>query len=418
MIQRFKSIFKKNKTLIHNFSYLSILQVFNLLLPLITYPYLIRVLGGDRYGLVIFTQSVIGYLVILVSFGFNISATKEISIYRDNKNKLDEIVSSTLLSKFLLFIISFLILGILLYILPQAKDYKTLFILTMWMCLYEAIFPMWYFQGLEKMKYITFITLISRLIFLGLIFVFIHHPSDYLYIPIINGIGAIIAGIISLIIVFKIDKINFIIPKLSTFKNNLEDSYPLFISRVSSIKDNTPIFLIGMFMGNQAVAYYDLSYKVIKIIISIFDNVTNVVFPKIANSKNHTMLKKIVKVEFLLLICSYLLITALSKYIILFLGGSSMLPAQPLFFITGVLLLRPLSSIIGSSVLIINGLTKEFMLNLIYSTIFYFFITIVLIPLGYINIYTLSSTIVLAQIFEFIHRIYIIKKNNLIHWVV
>ena len=78
----------RNKTLIQNFSYLSALRIFNMILPLITYPYLIRVLGKEIYGLVVFAQAIVNYLVMLVSFGFNISATKEVSVYRNDEKKL------------------------------------------------------------------------------------------------------------------------------------------------------------------------------------------------------------------------------------------------------------------------------------------------------------------------------------------
>lgn len=77
--------------LIRNFSYLSLLQVFNLILPLIVYPYLIRVLGKETYGLVVFAQSLVFYLVILVGFGFNISATKEVSIHRNDSKSWEKL---------------------------------------------------------------------------------------------------------------------------------------------------------------------------------------------------------------------------------------------------------------------------------------------------------------------------------------
>jgi len=78
-----------------------------MLIPLLTYPYLIRVLGKETYGLVVFVQAIVAYMVILVGFGFNISATREISIHRENKEKLNEIVSSVLIVKSLFFFLPF-----------------------------------------------------------------------------------------------------------------------------------------------------------------------------------------------------------------------------------------------------------------------------------------------------------------------
>ncbi len=200
---KISKIFGNNKKVIENFSYLSVLQILNMLIPLIVFPYLIRILGGDIYGLVIYAQAIIGYFVVLINFGFNITATKEISINKDNKEKLNRIISSVLILKAILFLISFLILTTLIIVIPEFREHKLLFYLTLWMCIYEFIFPVYFFQGIEEMKYITIITIISRTIFLGLIFLMVKESEDYLLVPIINGMGAIIAGIISQYIVIK-----------------------------------------------------------------------------------------------------------------------------------------------------------------------------------------------------------------------
>ncbi|WP_319589882.1 flippase [uncultured Draconibacterium sp.] len=417
MLDKIKQVTSNHKVLIQNFSYLSALQVFNMLVPLITYPYLIRVLGKETYGLVVYAQAIVGYLVILIDFGFNISATKEISIHRNNKEKLEEVVSSVFIIKGALFFISVIILISLTFIIPQAKEYKTLFLLTLWMCLYNVIFPIWYFQGIEQMKYITYITLVSRLSFLGLIFIFIKSQNDYLFIPILNGVGALIAGIAALYIIFIKHYINFRIPKKAVLNKYFKDSLIIFTSRISSLKDNTPTFLIGTFLGNSEVAYYDLVYKVIRVLISVFDNITNVFFPRVAKSKDHNLNRRIVKFELVFIVIAYTLLCIFAKQIVLIIGGEQMLPSIPIFYILGLLLLRPLSSFIGATVLVTNNLTKEFSKNLIYATIVYFLITLLLFPLKIVSVYTFAMTIVLALFFEIGHRLYIIRKNQLKHWI-
>ena len=157
IIYRIREQAGRYKLLIHNFSYLSSLQVFTILVQLIALPYLLTVLGKELYGLVIFAQTVISYFQILINFGFNYSATINISVHRDNNDKLSEIVSNTLTIKGILFIISFIILYALLNFIPRAQEYKVLFYLMMYLCFYEWIFPIWFFQGIEKMKYITII---------------------------------------------------------------------------------------------------------------------------------------------------------------------------------------------------------------------------------------------------------------------
>ena len=88
IFSKIQQIGRSYKTLIHNFSYLSISKGFTILIPLVTLPYILNVLGKELYGLVVFSQAVVSYFVILVSFGFNTLAIEEISVNRDDKIKI------------------------------------------------------------------------------------------------------------------------------------------------------------------------------------------------------------------------------------------------------------------------------------------------------------------------------------------
>ena len=90
--------------LLANFTYLSLLEVIGLLLPLISYPYLIRTVGANYYGIVVFAQAIIAYIIIVVNFGFNVSATRRVSESRDNLLKIKQIYSSVVYSKLMLFL--------------------------------------------------------------------------------------------------------------------------------------------------------------------------------------------------------------------------------------------------------------------------------------------------------------------------
>jgi len=103
------------KRLLSNFFSLSVLQVFTYILPLLTLPYLVRVLGMEKFGLVMFAQAFLMFFNVLVDYGFNLSATREISIHRDDKSKLTEIFSSVIGIKAILLVISFLILTIIIF---------------------------------------------------------------------------------------------------------------------------------------------------------------------------------------------------------------------------------------------------------------------------------------------------------------
>lgn len=415
MIKRFKNAAKKNRTIITNFSYLSVLQIFNLLLPLITYPYLIRVLGKETYGLIVFAQAIIGYFVILIGFGFNISATKEVSIHRDNAEKLSEIVSSVLTIKGVLFIVSFLILNIVLLSVPQAKGYKLLFYLTMWMCLYDVIFPMWYFQGIEQMRYITYITLISRLTFLGLIFVLIHSPTDYLFFPIINGIGALLAGITSLYIVFIKHKIKYILQPIQVLKYYFKDAIPIFISNVSiQLYVSTNKVIVGIFLGMGEVAYYDLAEKIINVLKIPQRILSQTLFPKINKDKNINFIKKVFNISITINIALFILVILFSKPIVLLLGSQQMLPS---ILVVNILALTvpiiAMSNIFGVQLLIPFGYSKAFSRVIVTSGLVYLLQLIVLwLTIGF-TIITISIVTVNTEIFVTAYMFYLTKKCHL-----
>ena len=273
-----------------------ILQMMNVFLPLVTYPYLIRVLGKEIYGLIVFAQAIVSYLVVFVNFGFNISATKEVSVHREDKEKLSEIVSSVLIIKGLVFIFIFVLLIIAIKIIPKAYDIRYLLYLSMWLSFSAFIFPIWYFQGIEKMKYITFINFISRVFFILFVFLLIHSSKDYLLVPAINGAGAIISGFISVYIVIFFHKIKFNFQPIRTLKKYIKISLPLVTSDIfSNIYVNTNKLIVGTFLGMAEVSYYDLADRVVRLINIPITMIGQTIFPKIEAEKNVRFALKMLK---------------------------------------------------------------------------------------------------------------------------
>jgi PST family polysaccharide transporter len=205
MIAKFKSKFQSenSKKISANFMYLSILQGMNLILPLITFPYLVRVLGIENFGLLMFAQAFIVYFTMIVDYGFNLSGIREVSSNRNNKSKLIKIFSSIMIARFILALVGLIFLTIIVFSFEKFSQNWELYYLTFGIVIGTALFPTWFFQGMEKMKYITVLTVIAKLIFTLSIFLFVTTEKDFIYVPLINSLGFIFVGFISLFIIFK-----------------------------------------------------------------------------------------------------------------------------------------------------------------------------------------------------------------------
>ena len=182
-----KSVVFNNKSVIENYFFMTILQILNSFFYLLIYPYLIRVLGSEGYGTFVFATSVATYFLFFINFGFDLPATKAIAENAENRYNQRNILSCIFTSKSYLFIISSLVFGILLFTVPVFEKNKEVFLLCFFNVYSFVLFPQWYFQGIQKMKIVTYIQLGLKLASLPLIFLLIKSPQDLiLYVFIIS----------------------------------------------------------------------------------------------------------------------------------------------------------------------------------------------------------------------------------------
>jgi len=295
---------KEKARLFENFVSLSVLQGLNYILPLITFPYLVKVLGPEKFGLISFAQAFIGYFQILTDYGFNLSATRDISIHRDNRRMVQEIFSSVMIIKFLLFLLSFLILSILLIFIPRFREDWIVYIFTFGVVLgNNVLFPIWFFQGVEQMRYITILHLVAKIISTASIFVFIREMSDYLYVPLISSAGSLVAGFLSLRIIWKIFGVKFVFHSFRAIERQLKEGWHIFISTVAiSLYTTSNTFLLGLFTNNTIVGYYSAAEKIVKATLSLLSPISQTIYPytsKLANDSKEkaiNFLKKILKI--------------------------------------------------------------------------------------------------------------------------
>ncbi|MEO0124618.1 MAG: flippase [candidate division WOR-3 bacterium] len=274
----------KTKPLIKNFIFLMVVQIANYVFPLISLPYLVRVLGPEKYGLIAFAQSFIGYFILITNYGFELSATREISINRDNKDKLAEIFSSVMYAKTLLLAFCFFVFLLFLQIDKFKKDFLV-YILTFGIIIGQTLFPVWLFLGLERMEYITILTVLERGVFTVCIFIFIKNINDYFYVPLFNTIGYMVSGILGMLLAFLRFGITFRTPKLQNIFSQIKQGWYSFISTTNiSLYSTTNIFILGLFWNNVIVGYYAAAEKLIYAVQRLLVPLSQTVFPYISKT--------------------------------------------------------------------------------------------------------------------------------------
>jgi len=407
---------KEKKQLLSNFFSLSVLQVFTYVLPLITLPYLVRVLGTEKFGLVMFAQAFIIFFNIFVDFGFNLFATKEVSVHRDNKEKLTEIFSSVMIIKFLLILISFILLSFIVFTFDKfSRDWGLYYLTFLWV-IGQALFPIWYFQGIEKMKYITVVNVTSRIIFTLLVFVVVQEQSDYIYVPLINGLGFIIGALISLWIIHKNFHQSFVLCTITTLKHYFYESSQFFWSRISlALYTSANAFVLGIFTNNTMVGYYSIAEKLYQAMQQIYKPMVQVLYPYIAKHRNIKLFKKIFTVSVIINILGIILLFFIGQYIfdLLFTTeiGKESLEVFHILLVANIIVVP--SILLGYPFLGALGFAIYANSSVIYGSFFHILGLGILVLLKQVTIYNVALLVLSTEILVFSIRLYWVKRKAL-----
>ena len=306
MVRRFYKSVKSHKIIVQNTGYLSLIEIMRLALPFIALPYVIRTIGADKYGTIVFAQTVISYFVIFVNFGIDVSAVKDVAINRNNRDNLSLVVSSVMIVKSFLCLLAFFVLLLGMMFIPYLAKERLLYLFAFFTCFSEILFPVWFYQGVEKMKYLTFIRLVSIIFYTLTVFIFVRSSEDYINVVLLQSIGCILSGGVSFYVLLKIERIRLSFPGFSILKCCFVDSIPFFISRLSVVLNNGMAKLVsGIFFSMDAVAAFDLAQKIATTAMIPMQMMNQAVYPHIANTKSLSFIRKYLIINvFLSLIAS------------------------------------------------------------------------------------------------------------------
>lgn len=404
-MNNFISFLKRNNKLVSNFFSLSALQVLNTVLPLITFPYLIRVVGLELFGLLSFAVAFINYFQVISDYGFNLTGTRDISICDGSHKDMNLVYNEIMSSKIVLTVISFLLMIVIVHTVPFFEKHWDIYYLTFGIVLGQALFPYWFFQGIQEMKFITYFNVISKFLFTFLIFVFIKRQSDYWLVPMFTSLGYIVSSIITLLYIRFKKNISFKFQPLSSIKKCLNEGKYVFLSQVKIVFfNNFNVLVLGFVSGNVAVGIYTSAEKIMRGIINLHAPVVSTVFPhfsKLLHSSRDKALfqiKKIAGIGTLLYIIILVPLFIFSKEFTLLLYGENGIQSA---VIIQILIIIPitifLNNLLGTQILLNLGEQKIFFKVMFFS----FLINLVCVyPLTYYFSYIGTSiSVLITEVF-------------------
>jgi len=419
------------KTLAINFGSLSIVQIATYVMPLVYLPYLVRVIGPDKFGAVAFAQAVVLYFNLITNLGTNLYAPREIAINKEDNFKLSSIVSNILFLKFIFLLLAIFIYVAAIYLVPKFKAERILFAFTGGYLIVTAFMPTWFFQGIEKMANIAIANLLSRALGVFLIFTVIRKTSDYIYVPLINVLAQLLGLFFMYYIMITKEKIKIVKPSILSIKKIIKESIPLFISNISiSIYTGINTVVLGFLTNNTIVGYYSAAEKIVRAGLSIQGQLGVVFYPHISKmvsiSKERaiTSIKKVFMVTMLFAIPATIFIFFNADAIVrLLFGNKFSLSVVPLQILSFLFIIIGLSNVFGMQILLPFGKRKELMKPIVTAGIVNLALIFYLVPILKQNGAALSWVISEIWVTFWIYlkikklKVFSINKNTLLKFV-
>lgn len=400
MSNKYKKILKneEGRVITTNFSYLFLLQIASYLFPLVTMPYLARVIGAEGFGHIAIAAAVIMWIQTISDWGFNYTATRDVAKNREDKDKVSHIFSNVIWAKFILLFFSFVILLLLIYFVPIFRENYLVILVTFLMVPGHILFPDWFFQALERMKYITILNLLSKLLFTIAIFIFIKEKSDYIYQPLFISLGFILSGIISLYYIFVKWEYKFYKPELKDIFVTIKGSTNVFINNIApNLYNSFSVVLLGIYSTSIQNGIYDAGKKFTTIVYNFMNIFTRVFFPYFSRKSQGYKVYAISSI--LLSVFLVALIIILAPFLINIFFGSEFADSVVILRITAVsLIFLMIDSVFGINYLLVKGYDKILRNITIVSSIIGFILAFPLVKyyeaIGVAVVYTFTSCLI------------------------
>lgn len=351
---------------LHNAAALYSVQIAEYVLPMITVPYLARVLQPAGWGLVVYAQNFSGWLVLVLEYGFGFSATREIARQRDKSELHGEVAAGVLGANFLLLLPALIVALAAAFVVPVFREHPIYLWLALAIAVPQGMKPFWYFQGVEKMQFPAWINVGGR--FLAAIGIFWLVTSKQ-HGWIVLALQAVVGSVVSLVIAIGMyRRISFCRPTLEKSLEALKSGWSIFMSRsAASLYTMANTLILGFFVASDAVAYYGGAERVVLAVFGLMMPLFQALYPRMSHlaATNRGRAASAIKYSLVLfgsigLILGIVLIAA-APLIVRLLLGPSYKPAIGIMRVASISMpFGAISNILGIQWMLPFGMDREF----------------------------------------------------------
>lgn len=261
-------------------------QVASYIVPLVTIPYLARVLGAVGWGLVAFAQALGSFVAFFAEYGFAFSATREVARHRKDRQKLTGILAGVLGAKGLLAAALFVVAVVFRSWIPIFREHPALLWAGMFWAFAQAFNMMWFFQGFERMQLAVALDISANFLATIGIFIVVRRPEDGWRVLAVQGCGFLLSFIVGLGLVHR--DLSFRLPSWSSVWGSLRMGWSIFLFRSSlSLYTVGNAFILGLFVSPQVVGYYAGAERISKGFVGLFTPVSQTLYPRLSHLVQH-----------------------------------------------------------------------------------------------------------------------------------
>jgi len=342
---------------------LTILQLGNFVVPLLTLPWLTRVLGPNGFGRLGFAAAIISYFILLTEWGFNLGATRDIAIAKDQSKIKFRIFWEVIFARAALGLCGALILAVLVYLIPRFQENALLLSIGFIGVFASVLSPVFYLQGVERVSSMVGINLVVKFLSVPLIFIFVQSTDSLFIAAFIQAMVLLGSASANLWVLMRSGEIPFVLPNLARVMRQIHVSSSLFLSNAAiSLYTNSSTVILGFVASDAAVGVFVAAYTVVRAALGLMGPISQALFPRISFLLNNQreqaeqLLGRVFLLQAGIGLLFTLLLAGVSPFVVELLFGKSFGQSlAPLWCLSTLPFLIAISSVLGTQIMVPLG---------------------------------------------------------------